>query len=285
VTASALYDEPGPRARRLILIGTVLGTAVVAGVVLLVVLRLNAKQQFSAALWKPLTDPGVQRALLRGLLATVKAAGLSIACAVVLGAVLAAGRLSDHRWVRVPAVAFIEFFRGIPVLLMILFFFIAFGEVLGTLGSLVLSLALYNGSVLAETYRAGISAVPRGQAEAAYALGLRKTQVMTRILVPQAVRIMLPAIISQCVVALKDTALGFVIAYEELLRTGRLVYVTFFNIIPTVIVVTVLYVTLNLLVSGLATWLEGRTRRRTGRVIGLDLATEMGGGAAPVVRP
>jgi glutamate transport system permease protein len=274
--SSALYDEPGPRGRRLILVGTVLGAVLVLGVALLVVLRLNAKEQFASALWKPLTDPGVQRALGRGLLATVKAAALSIAAAVLLGAVLAAGRLSDHRWVRLPAVAVIEFFRGIPVLLMILFFFVAFGDVLGTLGALVLSLALYNGSVLAETYRAGILAVPRGQSEAAYAVGLRKTQVMTGILIPQAVRIMLPAIISQCVVALKDTALGFVIAYEELLRTGRLVYVTFFNIIPTVIVVTVLYVTLNLLLSALATWLERRARQRTGRVVAIDPATEAG---------
>ena len=123
------------------------------------------------------------------------------------------------------------------------------------------ALALYNGSVLAEVFRAGILAVPRGQSEAAAAIGLSRSQTMRLILVPQAVRTMLPAIVTQCVVALKDTALGFIIAYPELLRTGQLIYNGFVNIIPTAIVVAAIYMAMNLLLSRLAIWLERRQSR------------------------
>jgi len=155
--------------------------------------------------------------------------------------------------------------------LLILFFFFRFGDTLGRYGALVAALALYNGAVLAEVFRAGILAVPRGQSEAAAALGLSRAQTMRLILVPQAVRTMLPAIVAQCVVALKDTALGFIIAYPELLRTGQLIYNGFFNIIPTAIVVAAMYVTMNLLLSRLAIWLE-RRQSRVRPVVGLDAA-------------
>ena len=128
-------------------------------------------------------------------------------------------------------------------------------------GALVIGLTLYNGSVLAEIFRAGINAVPKGQVEAAYSLGLRRGQVLRTIQIPQAVRIMLPAIISQMVVLLKDSALGFIVAYPELLRSGRRIYTNIGNIIPTAIVIAAIYITINLMLTGLATWLERRQRR------------------------
>jgi glutamate transport system permease protein len=293
---SVLYDAPGPRARRRVLIGSVLGTLAVAAIGVLAVLRLKNTGVFAASQWDPFRDPGVQRFLLRALWSTVKAALVAIVLALLFGVVFAAARLSEHAWLRVPAVTVIEFFRAVPLLLLILFLFLGFGDQLSPLGNLVgsevpeafgalvVGLMLYNGSVLAETFRAGINAVPRGQAEAAYSLGLRKGQVMRMILVPQAVRIMLPAIVSQCVVALKDTALGFVIGYEELLRQGRLIYNTYGNIVATAIVIAAIYIVVNVLLSTLAWWLERRLRQRGSRVVGLDLGTEMGGGpaAAPV---
>jgi glutamate transport system permease protein len=288
---SVLYDVPGPRARRRMLIFSAIGTLVVAGLVVLAVLRLNDNGVFSARQWRPFNDPGIQRLLLKALWATVKAALVAIVLALVLGVLLAAGRLSDHAWVRVPATTVIEFFRAVPLVLLILFLFLGLGDQLsplgelfgsqvpGAFGALVIGLMLYNGSVLAEVFRAGIAAVPRGQGEAAYALGLRKGQVMRMILVPQAARIMLPAIVSQCVVALKDTALGFIISYEELLRQGRLIYTNFGNIVPTLFVIAAIYIVMCLALSALASYLERRLRRRGTRVVALDPAAEMGGGA------
>jgi glutamate transport system permease protein len=258
---SVLYDVPGPAARRRsTLIGT-LGSAVVVALAVVVVLRLRSRGQFEAAKWEPFTDPDIVEALGRGLLATLRAAGLAVLLALLLGALLAVGRLSANPWVRRPATWFVELFRAIPLVLLILFFFFRFGDTLGRYGALVAALALYNGSVLAEVFRAGILAVPRGQSEAGLAIGLRRGQVMRLILVPQAVRTMLPAIVAQCVVALKDTALGFIIAYPELLRTGQLIYNGYFNIIPTALVVAAIYVAMNLLLSRLAILLERRQSR------------------------
>jgi glutamate transport system permease protein len=273
---SVLYDVPGPRAKRRSLIGSTIGTAVVVAIVVAIVLRLQSQEQFEAEKWEPFQDPDILEALGKGALATLRAAGLAIALALVLGSLLAVARLAGQRYVRLFATGFIELFRALPLVLLILFFFFRFGDTLGRYGALVAALALYNGAVLAEVFRAGILAVPRGQSEAAAALGLSRSQTMRLILVPQAVRTMLPAIVAQCVVALKDTALGFIIAYPELLRTGQLIYNGFFNIIPTAVVVAAIYVAMNLLLSRLAIWLE-RRQSRVRPVVGLDAAE-----AAPV---
>lgn len=261
--SAVLYDVAGPRARQRQLVGTVIGLVAVVGLGLLVLWRLISQGVFDPEEFEPFTDPDILEGIGEGLLATIQAALAAIALALLLGAVLAVGRLSVRASLRVPVTLFVEFFRAVPLVLLILFLFLGFADTLGRFGALVIALTLYNGSVLAEVFRAGILAVPRGQSEAAYALGLRKSQVMRLVLVPQAVRTMLPAIISQCVVALKDTSLGFVIAYEELVRTGQLIYTSERNYIPTVLVVGGIYITMNFLLSRVAVWLEARQGRAT----------------------
>ena len=171
------------------------------------------------------------------------------------------GKLSEHSWVRWPCWLVVEFFRAVPVIMLMIFcFYAVFGGVdelsRRTYWSVVMALTLYNGAVLAEVFRAGINAVPRGQAEAAYAIGMRKTQVMTIVLLPQAVKIMIPAIISQMVVALKDTSLGYAIAGLGLTRIAKPIYQQFGNHVPTIIVITAIYVVVNLLLTLLATWVQ-----------------------------
>ena len=289
MTSSVLYDVPGPRGRRRIVVWSAAATVVVVGLASLVLWHLHTKGQFAAEKWEPFAEPGIQRGILRALAATVRAATFAIILALIWGALLCLGRLSERPWLRYPAGLVIEFFRAVPLVLLILFVFFGFtdwfdnlGETLedtlppflanllavdqwGTLGPLVIALMLYNGAVLAEIFRAGINAVPRGQTEAAYALGLRKPQVMRLILIPQATRIMLPAIVSQSVVVLKDTALGYIIAYLELVRQGQLIYNQYRNIIPTAIVIATIYITLNVSLSQIASWLETRQSRRYGR--------------------
>jgi len=277
--SAVLYDVPGPRGRRRGIVGTVLGTVLVLAVLGLVLRQFERSGQFVAEYWTPFLDPGIQRLLLRGAGATLTAAATSILLAVPLGVLLAAGRLSDHAALRVPVTLFVEFFRAIPLLLLILFIFLGFGADVGRFGSLVLALALYNGSVLSEIFRAGIAAVPRGQSEAGYAVGMRKTQVMRAILVPQARRIMLPAIVSQCVVTLKDTSLGYVISYtigghEELLRAGQLIYNNHGNIVPTIIVIAAIYIAMNSALSAFASYLQRRSSR-TGKATPADLTTAL----------
>jgi glutamate transport system permease protein len=279
VSEAVLYDAVGPRGRRRILLGSIAGVLGVAAVVGVAVARLAAKGSFDPELWRVLTEGAVQRLIGRGLVATLRAAVVAMVLAMALGAVLAVGRLSRRAWVARLAGAWVELFRGLPLLLLILFLFLALpavGVTISVFWALVVGLTLYNGAVIGEIFRAGILSLPRGQTEAAYAIGLRRGQTLRLILVPQAVRRMLPALISQLVTLLKDTSLGFVIGYAELLRNGRTA-VEFLGgrySIPIYTAIAVVYIVVNASLSLLARWLDRRTRRRFGQTVRPSAADE-----------
>ncbi|WP_410568721.1 amino acid ABC transporter permease [Amycolatopsis sp. cmx-4-61] len=281
--SNVLFDVPGPKARLRYRSYAVIGTLVVVAFVAYIGWRFYDSGQFTARKWEWLQYAQVQRDLGNAVLSTLEAFAAAAVLALVFGAVFAAGRLSDHVWIRRIAGFVVEFFRAIPALILMFLFY--FG--LPTAGvpttpflGVVLGLTLYNGSVLAEVFRAGIQSLPKGQSEAAYALGMRKTQVMFLVLLPQAIRAMLPTIISQLVVLLKDTALGFIITYQELLYYARYIgsQGSFGRpIVPSTIVATAIYVVMCLLLTALATFLERRNRRNkkvvtTGPVVTEDLA-------------
>ena len=262
MSAGVLFDSPGPATiKRHRIYSIVAGVAGVAAIAF-VLYRLQVTGQLEYAKWEPFVTPRYIRAILvDGLLVTLKMAFTAIIGAVVFGVIFGIGKLSEHQWLRWPCWLVVEFFRAVPVIMLMIFFFYAiFGGMdplsSRTYWSVVVALTLYNGAVLAEVFRAGINAVPRGQAEAAYAIGMRKTQVMTVVLLPQAVKIMIPAIVSQMVVALKDTSLGYAVAGLGLTRIANPIYQTFFNHVPTIIVITAMYVVVNLLLTALAMWLQ-----------------------------
>lgn len=266
-TDAVLYDHPGPRAKRRNLILTVVFGIGLLALLYWIYAKFDEKGQWAAALWKPFLEGSTWTDyILPGLGNTLAAAAVAMVLALIFGIVFAVGRLSDHKWVSIPAGAVVEFFRAVPLLIMM--FFIFFGvpflieQPMSIFWAVVISLTLYNGSVLAEAFRAGIVSVPRGQSEAAYALGMRKTQVMREILIPQAARAMLPVIVSQMVVLLKDTALGYIISYSELLQMGvNNVAANFGNVVQAAIVVAVIFILVNSSLTALAGWLERRTRR------------------------
>jgi glutamate transport system permease protein len=265
--SNVLFDVPGPKARLRYRTYAVVGTLAVLAFVGYIGWRFYDSGQFTARKWEWLQYAQVQRDLLNAVLQTLQAFAAAAVLALIFGAVFAAGRLSDHAWIRRIAGFVVEFFRAIPALILMFLFY--FG--LPTVGvptspflGVVLGLTLYNGSVLAEVFRAGIQSLPKGQSEAAYALGMRKTQVMFLVLLPQAIRAMLPTIISQLVVLLKDTALGFIITFQELLYYARYIgsQGSFGRpIVPSTIVATAIYVVMCLLLTALATYLERRNRR------------------------
>jgi glutamate transport system permease protein len=261
--SSVLFDVPGPKARLRHRGYAVASVLAVAGFLAFVVYQFAAEGQFEADMWTWIQYENVQLELLAALGNTLKAFAVGSLCALAFGAVFAAGRLSDHAIFRVPSIAIVEFFRAVPLVVMIFFFH--YGIALGApFYSVVVGLTLYNGSVLAEVFRAGVLSLPKGQSEAAYAVGMRKSQVMQLVLLPQALRAMLPAIVSQLVVLLKDTALGFLITYEELLRYARYLggIVEFGRpLVPITIVVAAMYITMCLALTAVANYLEGRNRR------------------------
>ena len=298
-TPTVLFDIPGPRARRRHRIGTFVGGIVLLALIGLALWRLGVNGQLDPARWAVLFDPnsGVPQAFGTALVNTLRVAAVAMVAATVLGALLAAGRLSDHRWVRVPVTAAIEFFRAVPLLILILFCLLylpTIGLNISSFGALALGLTLYNMAVLAEIFRAGILSVDRGQREAAFALGMRKSQVMTLVLLPQAVRRMLPVLIAQLVVLLKDSSLGFIVGYFELLRQARSL-VEFFNFrfgdqytFQLYVAAAVIYIVVNLLLSALARYVERRTRRnaKVAATADVELPADVqmggGGGAVPV---
>jgi glutamate transport system permease protein len=299
MSTPVLFDVPGPRARARARVGTAIGAVLIAALIAFVLIRLAGNGQLDPARWAVLFDPnsGVPQALFKALLKTLQVAAVGMVFATAVGLLLAVGRLSDHRWVRVPVSAFIEFFRAIPLLVVIfaLYFVLPkFGVDLSAFAALTGGLVLYNSAVLAEIFRAGILSVDRGQREAAYGIGLRKSQVMRLVLLPQAVRRMLPVLIAQLVVLLKDSSLGFIIGYFELLRQARSL-VEFFSrdfgstyTFQLYVAAALFYIVVNVLLSQLARYAESRTRRSTktaGTDAELPAAVQMdaGGGEAPPV--
>ena len=270
IEPTLLFDVPGPQARRRNRIIGLVGTVVLLAIGAYIVYRFAETGQFSATKWSIFEYAQVQRTILDGYLNTLKAAAVASVLAVTLGAVLAAGRLSDHRWLRGPAFVLVEGFRAIPLLLLMFLFYYGAPQVglrLSPFLAVVLGLTLYNGSVLAEVFRSGVEAVPRGQSEAAFSIGLRKRQVMTTVLLPQAIRTMLPAIISQLVVLLKDTALGFLVTYPELLKELKQLATAGefeFPLIPLVIVGGTIYIATCLALAAIARFLERRVSRPRG---------------------
>ncbi|MFT3900227.1 MAG: amino acid ABC transporter permease [Gordonia sp. (in: high G+C Gram-positive bacteria)] len=265
--ATVLYDAPGRRARIRNAIVAAVFLLVLAAMAAWVITRLADRGQLDADMWRPFITASTWTVyILPGLWGTIEAAAVSIVAALVLGALLGIGRLSDHRAVRWFCGAFTEGFRAIPVLLLILFTYYLYAQY-GLVppsqlafASVVTGLTLYNGTVIAEILRSGINSLPAGQGEAATALGLRKSQQMRLILLPQAVTAMLPALVSQMVIALKDSALGYMIGYVEVVRSGIMSASFYGNYLPALIVVALVMIAINFSLTAFATRLERRLR-------------------------
>ena len=267
MTAPVLADALGPRARRKVRVATVASALLIVAVLVMVVRRLQVRGQLDWDLWEPFTQRAVIRFLAGGLVNTLKAALTSMLLAVAIGGAMALGRQARNLPMRWLAGAYVEFFRAVPLLLLILFS----GLGLPRLGVswpvfwyVVLGLTLYNSAVLGEIFRAGILSLDRGQFEAASAIGLSYWRSMLLVIIPQAARRMIPAIVSQLITLLKDTALAFVITYEEFLRRARFAGEAFRNPLQAFVVVACVYIVVNLVLSRIARRLEVRQRRRLG---------------------
>ena len=262
-SGTVLFDAPGPKARARFRIYTVVSGVVLLGLLALVVWQMQRTGQLDPGKWEYFVTPDYVRTILvDGVWQTVRAAVIAIIAALALGLVFGVAKLSDRAFIRWPAWLWVEFFRAVPLLLLIIFLFYSVSTPatfdLGPYWALVIGLALYNGAVLAEIVRAGILALPKGQSEAAYAIGMTKGQVTRIVLLPQAVKIMLPAMISQFVVCLKDTSLGYAIGaigityiLDQIGNEARAQF-------QAAIVMAALYITLNLIVTWIAHWAQRR---------------------------
>lgn len=285
---SVLYDVPGPRARRIALILSIIGGVVIAGglvalVFFLAAPRLNAGGVAQPGMLDPtrldvLLDRAMWRAILRGLGSTLQMAGVAAVLALTIGILLSMARTARSAFLRVPATIIIEFLRGMPVLLMMLFILLVFSS--GAFVAGVGALALYNGAVIGEALRSGIASLPKGQRESGLALGLTPIQTRFSIEFPQAFRQMLPIIIAQLVVLLKDTSLAYIIGYQELLNIGLRQGPTTFGsryLFTLFFVVLAVYLTVNLTLSWIARFVARRTASGRGGGRGGKVIAQLGG--------
>ncbi len=268
--ASPLFDAPGPRARRAFAVANVVAVALLLAGLSWVVWTLGRNGQLAPAKWSPFLQATTWvDYLLPGLLGTLGAAVISVILAGILGVLLGLGRLSENRWLAGAAGVIVEFFRAGPVLLMMVFaywFLVSYRLVPSdylALTAVVIALTLYNGSVVAELVRSGITSLPRGQREAGLSIGLTHGQTLRTVLLPQGVVAMLPALVSQLVVVVKDSALGYLIGYAELLRQAEYLATNFANYIPSVIVIAAIFIAVNFSVGALADRLARRLQSRT----------------------
>lgn len=267
--SSVLYDSPGPVTRRRARIGSIVGGLVVLALIALAIWYAAGRGVFDADRWDVLYDPPDDQSaadvwtsmIVRGLGATLRAAALAAPLALVLGLVLALLRTAQRAWIRIPAVVIIELFRGLPVLLMMFFALLGFGW--DAFSAVVFGLTVYNMAIISEILRAGLASLAKGQAEAAYAVGLTRSQTLFSILLPQAVRVMLPSLISQLVVLLKDSSLGFIVGYAELLRSIQTNASFFGNeyFIALFVVGAGIYLVVNITLSRVAVWIQRRSTR------------------------
>jgi glutamate transport system permease protein len=264
---TVLFDVPGPKARTRYRIIGVIGLALIALVLYLIIRGLANpdNNQFAADKWNPFQLRSTWTAyIIPGLRDTLLAAATAVVLSVIAGVLLGLGRLAPNVVVRAICGVFVEFFRAVPVLMMMLFSFylglyvFQFTGYWGLFFGVVSGLFFYNASVIAELVRSGVGSLPRGQREAGLAIGMTEVQTLFTIQLPQAITAMLPSIVSQLVVILKDTALGTWITYTDLLQQASNLGSAYANTIPSLMVVAVIYIVINYLLTRVARWLERR---------------------------
>ncbi|MCB5294830.1 amino acid ABC transporter permease [Arthrobacter sp. SO3] len=270
---SVLYDVPGPKARRISLIGSIIGVIVIGGLLVLAVMTLAQQGIFDPKRWAVFQIPDVWVLIGNGILATLSAAAVAAVIAFPLGLVLSLMRISAIAWIRIPTRIVLEFLRGMPVVLMMFFVLLVFAT--GSFVAVVAGLVLYNSAIFAEIIRAGIQSLPKGQREAGLAIGLTSFASRRSIELPQAIRRMLPSLVAQLVVLLKDTSLGYIVSYEELLRKVQIMadFLGPAYLFPVFFVAAAIYIAINFSVSRLAIWIEKRgSKKAAGGVVHVPVA-------------
>lgn len=253
-----LFGQPGPRARAITRVASGVMILLLVGLVAMVVQRFDAAGQLDARYWRFFAQHTTWSFLGKGLLGTMASAAMAALIALTFGLVLLLGRLARARWIRWPAVALIEFLRGTPTLLLIYACFLVLptlGIKLSTYWMLTLPVGLATAAVVAEVYRAGVLAVPRGQTLAARSLGMTEAQVFFTVVFPQALRYIVPALVAQLVIVVKDTTFGYVVTYGELMQNAKVLIANYDSLVPVYLVVALLYCAVNYAISCASKWL------------------------------
>ncbi|APX32626.1 amino acid ABC transporter permease [Brachybacterium sp. P6-10-X1] len=281
-----LFDAPGPRAKRNVLVANLIALAGVLVVAALVLLQLDRQGQLAPTQWvNALNGNAWANYYLPGLQFTLQSSGIAVVTAMIFGLVFGFLRLAPFAVIRGAAGVVVEFFRAVPVLVMMFFLYFFISRRIAPTGliasedsayfAVIVGLTVYNGAVIAELIRAGVKSLPKGQREAAAAVGMTRNQSLRIVEVPQALTAMLPSLLSQFVVILKDSALGFLIGFYELLQYSRQLGSGYSNIFQTLVIAAVIFIVINCILTWLATKLAGTLSSRTGGATAPTTSTMM----------
>lgn len=257
----ALYEAPGPRTHRRMVVGTIVSALVVLWLVYLVWHQFYVTGQFAPRYWSFFAQWPTWRFLIDGFRGTIAVAVTAGVISLVLGMLLMLGRVSENRALSAACRVVIDFFRGVPSLLLIYFFFLIvpqYGIKMPSFWMLTLPVALAAAGVLAEVFRAGVNAVPKGQVEAAYSLGLTRGKVMRRIVLPQAIHYVIPSLISQLVVVVKDTTVAYVVSYPDLMQNARVLITSYDSLVSVYFVVAIIYILINYAINQASAYVSRR---------------------------
>ncbi len=257
----ALYEAPGPKTHRRMVVGTIVSAFVVLWLVYLVWHQFYVTGQFAPRYWSFFAQWPTWRFLIDGFRGTIAVAVTAGVISLVLGMLLMLGRVSENRALSAACRVVIDFFRGVPSLLLIYFFFLIvpqYGIKMPSFWMLTLPVALAAAGVLAEVFRAGVNAVPKGQVEAAYSLGLTRGKVMRRIVLPQAIHYVIPSLISQLVVVVKDTTVAYVVSYPDLMQNARVLITSYDSLVSVYFVVAIIYILINYAINQASAYVSRR---------------------------
>lgn len=248
----ALYEAPGPKTRRRIAIVTVISSIVLLTFIIVMIRQFYVTGQLNSRYWSFLARYTTWRFLALGLIGTLKVALAAGVIAFLAGLLMMLGRIGKIKIVRAISIALIEFTRGVPTLLFIYFFFLAvpqFGIKIQAFWKIAIPVAISAAGVVAEVLRSGVNAVPKGQTEAALSLGMRDGTVFFKIVFPQAIRYVIPALIAEIVIVVKDTTFAYVVSYTDLMQNARVLITNYDAMLSMYLVVAIIYILINYMLN------------------------------------
>lgn len=257
----ALYEPPGPRARRRVAAATVVSLIALAALVAGIIRRFYITGQLDAKYWSFFARATTWRFLGEGLIGTLEAAAAAGVMAFLLGFLMMLARISGSRALRGLGTALVEFTRGVPTLLFIYFFFLVLPQLgisLAAFWKISIPVAISASGVVAEVLRSGVNAVPKGQKEAALSLGMSGSSVFLKVVFPQAIRYVIPALISELVIVVKDTTFAYVVNFPDLMQNARVLISNYDALVAVYLVVAVIYILINYLLNRASAFVASR---------------------------
>ena len=260
-----LYESPGPKTKKRISFWTAVSVVILAVLLFLVLLQFYRTGQFERRYWSFFARATTWRFFASGLLGTLKASVLAGIVAFALGFVMMLGRFSMFKATQAVATAFIEFTRGVPTLLFIYFFFLGLpvmGLKLPSLLQIALPVAISASGTVAEALRSGVLAVSHGQSEAALSLGLSRHAVFFKVLFPQGFRYVIPSLISEIVIVVKDTTFAYIVSFPDLMQNAKVIISNYDAMLSVYLFVAIVYILVNYLLNKLSNLVAVRSERR-----------------------